>query len=173
MGTGVSVLHFKEGTAPAHLPALKGLFDAFIGNAPGSVIVKVPGSGLTVANDGTVTGTWTGVAQAPSQSSVGGGFAAGVGMRIRWYSDVVMNGHKVRGSTFLAPLAGSAYQTDGTIADATINAMATAINTFLTSCAGDFGVWTRPRVAGGGGGWSSVNSGLVPDRVSWLKSRRT
>jgi hypothetical protein len=70
-------------------------------------------------------------------------------------------------------VASAAYQADGSIADATVNALNTAISTFLTSCAGDFGIWTRPKTTVAGGGFSSVVSGSLVDRVSWLKTRRT
>lgn len=173
MGTGYSVLYFTEDTAATHLAALKAFFDAFAGNCPSGVTIRVPGNGDQVDNSNHVTGAWSGTAPAISAGSAPTQFAAGVGMRVRWHTGVTQNSRLVTGSTFLIPLSTGAYQADGSILDTVVNAIQTAANTFVTSCAGDLRVFSKPKTAGGAGGNYAVTSAQVVDRTSWLKTRRT
>lgn len=174
MGTGLSVFYFQTGTAATHLPALHDFFAQYAGAAPAGLSIRVPGSGLQMGLDGKVTGQWTGTAPAAIPGTVTGtSYAAGVGARIRWYTGTVVHGHRVVGSTFLLPLAVGNFQTDGSLMDATVNVFQTAANALVTAANGDFGIWTRPTKTGLPGAFSSVSSAACPDRVSWLKTRRT
>lgn len=103
-----------------------------------------------------------------------GAYSAASGAVVNWYTDGVRNGRRIRGRSFLVPLAGSALDTNGTIADTQLAALRTASNGLITATgAGDFGIWARPTTPGGTDGqWNAVTSMTVPDKVAVLRSRR-
>lgn len=172
MGAGVSTYYFTNGTAAGHLSDLYDLWSSVVGSMPSSVTVRVPGSGDVMDPlTGTITGGWTGTAPALLTGAAGGAYAAGVGMRVRWYTSTTINGHLVKGSTFFVPLAGGAYEADGSILNTVVTANQTAVNTFLTACGTDLRIWHRGN--GTNGIDVAVVSGTLVDRTSWLTSRRT
>jgi hypothetical protein len=172
MGAGVSVLHFADGQAAAHLADLHTLLAAVAGNMPSNVSMRIPGSGLKIdPATGAVTGVWTGTAPALVTGAAPTTQAAGVGGRIRWITTNVNWGGVVRGQTFFVPFSTGAYESDGTFLPAVVSALQSAADTFLTATAGTFRVWSRPR--GGAGGLDAVpTSAVFVDRVSWLQSRK-
>lgn len=163
--------------AAAALTAVGGFWQAVKGSMPPGYTVKVhdeidilnPSTGDLV---GTDTGGGTG------QTHVGiatGNFAAGVGLRIVWKTSGIVGNRKVKGSTFIVPLVAGCYDTDGSLIPGTVTTMATASGTLLTNLAAakmPLHVWSRP-VAGRPGQSSVVTGGTVPDKISWLRSRRT
>lgn len=101
-------------------------------------------------------------------------YSAASGAVITWRTGGVRNGRRVRGRTFLVPLANAAYQSDGTIATAVLTSLNTNMTTFI-SAAGtpDLGVWARPTSKGATDGiWYAVNGFTIPDKVAVLRSRR-
>lgn len=117
---------------------------------------------MTGTPDTTRIGT-----QTAAYSAVSGGC-------INWYTDGVRNGRRIRGRTFMVPLAASAYGTDGTL-DATKLATFRAANTAMVSHTGDgdLGVWSRPSApAATDGVWYVANSSTMADKAAVLRSRR-
>lgn len=173
MGTGLSTYYFQDGQAASHLDELHALWTSFAGSMPSAVTIRIPGSGETLnAATGAIDGVWTGTAPALITGAASGTYAAGVGMRVRWFTGVLAGDRYLTGATFVVPLATGAYQSDGSILDTVVSANQTAVNTFVTGVAPDYLIWHRP-VGGSGGGADSVVSGQVVDRTSWLTSRRT
>lgn len=165
---GVSV-HYGTtgGTANADL---KTFFTSVAGVFPLGLQWTIPGNGDEVdENSGTLSGTWT--------NSGGGGVvaasgaaqhAAGVGAYVNWNTGSIINGRRLKGRTFLAPLMNSAYDSSGTIVTGNLTTLQNAANTLVT--AGQIRVWHRP---GAGVGVSIVpSSATVPDQVTSLRSRR-
>jgi hypothetical protein len=101
-------------------------------------------------------------------------YSAASGAVVTWRTAGVRNGRRVRGRTFLVPLANSAYQSDGTLAAATVTALTTNLNTFLSpSGSANFGVYARPSSAAATDGIFHQATGFsVPDKVAVLRSRR-
>jgi hypothetical protein len=101
-------------------------------------------------------------------------YSAASGAVITWRTAGVRNGRRVRGRTFLVPLANSAYQSDGTLAAAAISSLTTNMQTFLSpSGSANFGVYARPSTKGATDGIFHQASGFsVPDKVAVLRSRR-
>lgn len=101
-----------------------------------------------------------------------GGYAGGAGCVVNWLTDAFVQGKRIRGRTFLVPLANAAFQSDGTLAD--------TLRTTIGAAATAFAVSTpQPAV------WSVRNLGAspvytiagmtgasVPDRSALLRSRR-
>lgn len=139
--------------------------------AAGSTIT-IPDTGDLVDDaTGELAGSWSDGSTSTVQTTGAGGFAAGVGARVKWSTQGVVNGRRVRGSTFLVPLSAAQYQSDGTLLDATKGVLQTAANTMNNAFSSGLLIWHRP-VNGAGGSSHAVTSGEVPDKVSWLRSRR-
>lgn len=101
-------------------------------------------------------------------------YSAASGGVITWRTDGVRNGRRVRGRTFLVPLANSAYQSDGTIASAALTSLNTNIASFLApSGSANFGVYARPTSKTATDGiFHKATSFSIPDKVAVLRSRR-
>jgi hypothetical protein len=106
-------------------------------------------------------------------------YAAGVGCCVSWGTAAVHGTKRLRGRTFLVPLANNEYDTTGTIVDSNRAAIAAAAAT-LAADAG-FGVYGRQRDAytdehgshpALSGQWAGATSGTVRDKVAILRSRR-
>lgn len=108
-------------------------------------------------------------------SGAGAGTYAGPsGACVTWRTGSFLSGRRVRGRTFLVPLASSAYQEDGTLAAARIAEIRTGAaalaNDTLFEGAG-LVVWHRP-TNGAGGSEHRVVGSQVADKVAVLRSRR-
>lgn len=101
-----------------------------------------------------------------------GGYSGPSGAVVNWRTNDYRNGRRIRGRTFLVPLAGSAYQSDGTLTSSALGSLRDFGSSVIGS-GGDpqFGVWSRPRDGAGGVFASAVNSN-VPDMAAVLRSRR-
>lgn len=171
-GPGLSTFYFD----PADVGASDVIFD-FFNSAPllfpNSVSIFVPSGGDIIEElDGTLAGTWndpgTGGTVAGTNS---GDFFAGVGMRVKWPTDGIFAGRRVVGSTFLVPIAAAISDTTGTIDSATVTAVQTSADVVASSSV-DFKIWSRPSGVLTGES-NSIVEAQVPDRTSWLRSRRT
>jgi len=103
-----------------------------------------------------------------------GNYSAVSGAVVNWYTDGVRNGRRIRGRTFLVPIAGSTLDVDGSINNTQLTALRAATTTFTAAGgAGDMGVWSRPSVPGATDGeWNAVSAFTIPDKVAFLSSRR-
>ncbi len=169
-GSGVSVFYSLDPADPTG--ALGTFFNAIKGLFPTYVSWSIPSSGDTIeSTTGALTGSWSGGTAATITGAGGGASAAGTGMYVRWYTNTIRNGRKFLGRTFLAPVAVGAYAADGTLDAANQAAVQTAVNTLVGASA--LVVWGRPTTPGGSDGlFAEQTSGLVPDVVTSLRSRR-
>lgn len=174
VGGGVSTF-YTEGPALTLHNAVVALFSSTVqGLVPNSVTFTIPNSGDVLASDtGELLSVWSeGVQWSQTGTVAGGQYAAGVGARLLWDTAQRTNNRRVRGSTYLAPLAVGAYQSDGTIVDSTRTALSAAAHAMLVAVGNDLLVWTRPK-GGLGGRANTVIEGSCSDKVTWLRSRRT
>lgn len=101
-----------------------------------------------------------------------GNFSSASGACISWLTSAIVGGHRVRGRTFLVPLASGGYDNQGTLATAYLASLQTAITTLLAATP-DLVVWRRPiSQAAGGGGTNLVLVGKVTDKAAVLTTRR-
>lgn len=170
---GVSVFYSIGTDASAAIAALNTWFGANKALYPNGLSWQTPSAGDIVdETDGELIGDYTGAAGAVTAATGGAGiYAGGVGMRVRWNTSGIVNRRRVRGSTFMVPLLGSAYDGSGTIQNASVATVQTASNALVA--AGVLRVWHRPSPGGSDGVSYPFMSALVPDRVSTLRSRRT
>ena len=160
---------------------LKAATDAFIGGVapafPSSVTFTVPAEGdLVLDSDGTLAGSWT----SGSATTIPGGgdtlFAAPSGACVSWTTGDIVTGsagrpRRLRGRTFLVPLAHNLYASDGTIDAASLTNLRNRASTFWVD--GSLVVWHRPTTVGGTDGFAGdVIGSDVKDKVAVLRSRR-
>ena len=172
VGPAVSTFYFSSG-ATGFQPALVSFFNTLAARRPAGVNVAIPNTGDELeASSGDLTSVWTAGVYTNSIGTGAGVFVGGVGMRIVWNTNGFTNGRRVRGSTYFVPVSSATYDTDGTLAGSALADVDAAAGALLTAVGTTMVVWTRPRT-GVTGGVNSVTGKTVPDKVSWLRSRRT
>lgn len=185
-GNGYSIFHFKDFAAgePAvgDADGAKGKVNTFVetikGYIPPSVSMQVE-SEVEVLDEsngqlqnvlgGSVPQLWTG----------GGsdtlGWSAPTGAVVSWSTGGIRNGRRIRGRTFIVPLAGNAYENNGTLSGGfqmVVNMAATALR--ADSGTPDLGIWARPTATGASDGvWNVVTGHRNPDMAAILRSRRS
>lgn len=142
-------------------------------NVPGNVTFTVPSGGDLIRDtDGELVGSWTTTGGGTVVGTGVGGFAIGVGARIKWTTSGVVNGRRVRGSTYLVPLMAGSFETDGRVRAATITSLSTPLSALVTAQSGKLVIWSRP-VGTRVGSSHVVTAGTIPSNPSTLRSRRT
>lgn len=101
-----------------------------------------------------------------------GPYSAASGAVVNWNTGAYKSGRRVRGRTFLVPLASSSYDGRGDLSSGALSDIraGAAILTGGSSLL-PFVVWSRP-VNGSGGTAHPVTSATVPDLGAVLRSRR-
>lgn len=181
-GPGVSTFYCLDPSA--FLPLLHDFLSNFTGSLPGTVVITIEGSGDIIdSTSGLLTGTWTAAAPAPILGVAAGAYAAPAGVVVNWLTGTVLDGHRLRGRTFIVPLSGSAFDGDGSILTALLGGIRAAADSFIVAAANNFVIWHRPRPAGTvnrkgvvlparAGGHAIATSSRVLDKVAVLRSRR-
>lgn len=167
---GVSVFYGVPGGSL--VSDLKTFFNAIKALFPSGLSWQIPTAGDNVDSaSGHLTGGWSDVNGGIVSSTGSGIWAAGTGMGVRWHTNGLVNSRRLKGRTFLCPMFGSAFQTDGTIVDAYVTTVQTAANAVVTG--GDMLIWHRPPTGTFAGGVTSpVTAAVAEDRVTSLRSRR-
>lgn len=183
MGSGLSVMHFgglaeDEGSLDDLAAAVTEFWDDIKEGLAGGVTVQTQNIiDLIDTEDGGLLGSFGVPAQAVKAPSGAYAYAAGVGMRVRWQTAGIRNDRRVIGTTFIVPITSAQYEINGTIITSWHTTVTTAAATLLSSTAAlglPMHVWSRPSTPGGSDGISSVvTASVVPDKVSWLKTRRS
>ena len=112
-----------------------------------------------------------------------GVYSAPTGAVVDWSTGAIYEGHRVVGRTFLVPLVGSVYETNGTLTTAAINTINAAASALRLAAGPVFGVWsrpfhgapavgTKPARPAHNGRFFRATSNSVPDRAAVLRSRR-
>jgi len=105
------------------------------------------------------------------------GYAGGAGLKVTWNTGQIRNGRRVRGATFIVPVANSCFSPTGTIQQATQTSITAAATTLLSSLgAGStpMGVWSRPFNGDNprAGFATEVTQGLCSTKTAILRGRR-
>ena len=173
VGPGVSTFHWSFLPDIEDLQDVRAWFNAVKGFLPGNVTLVFPGSVEVLDVD---TGALTGVeligsSPAPVVGGGAGGYAAGVGARVVWYTDGIFRGRRVKGATYLVPITSAFYDSQGNISSANVDLLQTASSTLVSNTS--LCVWSRPRKGQVGGAVSTVVGCQAKNSVTWLRSRRT
>ena len=171
-GPGVTTFYWNEADT-GFQPKVIAFFNAVKNVVAVGVTWTIPASGdLIDVATGEITGAWVDGTSSSVASAQAGNYAAGVGARIAWQTSGIRNGRRVRGSTFIVPVTVAGYDAGGTLATSVIDACNTAAGTLFTAGATGLRIWSRPGPSGAGQA-NTVLNGSCPDRVSWLRTRRT
>lgn len=171
-GPGLTTFYFDE-AHEGFASDVSDFFQAVDAYLPIGITVTVPSSGDLIDIDtGELSGTWAEAASGPGVGAGFGAYPAGVGARLSWSTGGIVAGRRVRGSTFLCPLVNSAFDVDGTIQATARENLEAAGNALRAASGTNLKIYSRP-APGRPGVASSVISAACPDKVSWLRSRRT
>ena len=171
-GGGVSTFYLSE-AAVGFVADLRTFFDSCKALIPSGVLIDIPASGdLLDETTGVISGAWADTGALQVVCTGAGAFVGGTGARIVWATGGIRNGRRVKGSTFMAPLIGTAFEADGTPAAVTITTLANAASALRIALPSELLVYSRPGPSGPGMA-SEVIGSSVPNAASWLRSRRT
>ena len=176
---GVSIFYCDAAVSTA-VAALVTFFNAIKTSFPNALSWVVPGAGDVIETDhGALAGTWT-MSGSGTVTGTGGAvaYAAGTGARLKFLTNGIVHGRRVRGSVFLTGMSSSLYDTNGTIANGTIGAFQTAGGGLVSD--GSFRVYRReykfdeahPDIPARLGSAYAYTACVGPDQVTSLRSRR-
>ena len=186
-GPGISTFYF--GDAALSQSSLRNFFANLAPFIPIDVSMTVEAGGDTIeAETGALVGVWAGAAAVGVSGSGTGSYAAPAGASITWTTGGILDGRRLRGRTFLVPMVSSSFEGDGSLVAATILEINDRAAALLATHPLNQKVWHRPRVGTGpwtdvhgtvhpakvghAGGFDSVVSAFVADKVAVLRSRR-
>lgn len=181
---GPSVMTLYQDAAHVGLPsAAKTWLSALAANFPSSLTFTIPDGGDLIQDvDGALEGTWSDGGGGVVTGTGTQGFLQGTGARVVWGTSGVTNNRRVKGSTFLVPLAAGDFDTSGMMAPASYTSLDTPTQSFLSTMGTALMIWSRPRKAwvykgvshpARAGTSHSVISATVDRHVTTLRSRRT
>lgn len=151
---------------------------------PPSVHITPERVGDTIEDTtGALTGSWVGGVVTASVGGAGGAYSAPTGAVVTWLTTTVLDGKRVRGRTFVVPLAGVDYEADGTLAVGTLSGLQAPAAQLILEQSASFVIWhrpfkgraataTRPARPAHLGGHGLVTASRVPDLAAVLRSRR-
>lgn len=164
--------------------SLQSLFTAVAPALPDDVTAQVEAAGdIIESTNGALVGSWSKDPLPPIVGQQVGGYAGPAGCMLRWNTNGIVGRRRVRGRTFLVPLAATNYNTVGQILPAVVSGIAASANAFVFEQSLDFVIWSRPFIGAPAtptraarparlGSHSLVTSATVPTKVVVLRSRR-
>lgn len=175
---GYSVFHFSasEPTVPNAQAAAEAV-QAFMLEArslmPNVVSIRVSSTvDILDETNGVLQASLSITALPTLTGMVAGAYSAPSGAVVHWLTMDTRNGRRVRGRTFLVPLASASYDGQGTLVPTTLDRLNTAA-TALRTATPVLEIWGRPSAPGAtDGGAYQVTGSSVPDMAAILRSRR-
>lgn len=175
-GPGVSTFYCLNPNT--FLPLLRDMYFNNSVTMPFGVTVTIENTGDVIdSTTGVLTNTWTAAPVVFVQGQGGAGYSAPSGACVTWTTGTILDGTRLRGRTFLVPLTGDSYQSDGSLDPVTLTRLRDNAASLVNAAAANFVVYHRPIAAGKlhgprAGGHSVVTGSLVRDKVAVLRSRR-
>jgi len=162
-----------EAAATAAFERVAAAFNNWRDVCPGIVSFSLAPEAIILDSDtGETLGAVPRGAVAINQPTGTGAYSGPSGAVINWNTADYRAGRRIRGRTFVVPLANTAYDANGTLTTAALGALRTGANKLVGDAGGpEFGVWSRPR-GGSGGVFATVVGASVPDKAAVLRSRR-
>ena len=186
-GPGISTFYALSGaTAVAPISAFFQVLKTWL---PIDIHTQVQSSGdVLESSTGALTGSWVGSGGGFAANDGQGPYSAASGLTIRWDTGGIFSGRRLRGRTYIVPLVGSAFDTDGTPNSGVVASINVAAAALIAAVPGNLVVWQRPRPASLAwtdvhgrlhpaktlrtGGEGSIILGTVVDKAAVLTSRR-
>lgn len=185
---GFTVLHFRDfatgeggGTDPDSAQAVaaatrvRSFFDAIKANLPAAATVTIePEVEMLEDTTGELMDTFPAGTQAVVTGTNSAAFAGPIGAVINWKTGSVRNGRRIRGRSFIVPMALGMFTTGGIVTPAAQTTLQTAANALVDNTSTpDLGVYARPSAPlATDGRWVLATSATVPTLAAVLRSRR-
>ena len=146
--------------------------------------IQIPAAGDVINDvDGVIVGSFTAGVFPPLHGTGTGVYAAPAGVLIEWLTQTILDGHRIKGRTFLVPVGVANYDASGQIVASDVTNLQANGNTLATFSPGNFVIWHRPRLARAAtatrkalsahvGGHAVVTGSRVSPKVTVLRSRR-
>jgi hypothetical protein len=177
IGLAANVLHYAGDVGPVDAQKVSTAYAMLRPILNSSTGLSIPNSGDVIEDTtGSLTGEWTSTGGGQTTGTAAFNPAAGVGACVTWNTGGIVTGasgkgRRLRGRTFIVPLATVAYDSDGSLTSSALQTLNDFGNGMLAS--GPLAVWHRPTTKGGSNGNSyGVTSFKVRDKVAFLSSRR-
>ena len=179
---GVSTFYATD--AAVLIPQLRTFFDAIKSGLPLIVKIDIDNFGDTLNSDnGELIGSWVGAVQAQVVGTGAAAYSSLSGSLVQWKSDTVLSGRRLRGHTFLVPLATGCYDASGQLLAAVRVTELAAAAALVTASASNMLLFQRPRLAKPAdgsrhavtarlGGYGPVTGSSVRAALTSLRSRR-
>jgi hypothetical protein len=127
------------------MESLHTLFDSLSSRLPNTVTCVIEPSGDVIDDTtGDIVGAWAGTPQAAVTGTQTQGYQAASGAQLSWGTSTILDGHRLRGRTFLVPLAGNMFSGTGQLQEINRAAMETSALAYLVSQDASFVIWHRP-----------------------------
>ena len=169
---GMSIMYFAdEGGVAAQRAALADFWSALAGILDQQTSWRIQTTGRILDEaSGTLTGLWSDPTnRAGNGNQTGEPVSNSTQALIRWVTDDVVNGRRIRGRTFIPGLTNKAI-TAGEVSASALNAMETAAAAYAD--ASGLVIWHRPDDSGSGGSVHSVTASSVWNEFAVLRGRR-
>lgn len=153
--------------AEAMAARVRTFFDAWAGWIPSGVRISFGGPAQIFSDAAVLEGEVTYTSPADILGMNSAAYAGASGATVQWLTNAFQNGRKVRGRTFMVPLAG-AFDAAGTLSTAVVSAGSAAANALANNVPG-LTLITR---SGNIVQRASIVGGVVADRAAVLRSRR-
>lgn len=173
IGPGLSTFYVKPDSTVGEADDIEAFFNAIKALFSTGVTWTIESSGdLIEDTTGALAGSWSDPGTGGTVTGTSAqNYVLGAGARVVWGTSGIFKNRRVKGATFLCPLIIDAFSGNQALADTPRATMQTAAAALLTAVP-ELCVWSRPQ-PGFPGESHLVTSTSVPDKVSWLRSRRT
>lgn len=170
--------------AASFLPKIQLFWAQTVALMPSGFLAQVENIGDTIeASTGALTGSWSGPAQGVAGGGGTGVYSAPTGACVNWITDVVADGSRVRGRSFIVPLSATAFDLTGSLSEPTLAALRTSAAELIGNSNSNFAVWhrpslgtpatpTRPARPAHAGLFAFVTKAVIRDSAAVLRSRR-
>jgi hypothetical protein len=172
VGTGLSTFYSQGTFAAGDAGDIKAFFTAVKATFPSGITWTIPNSydiiedtSGVLLGGGTTTGGGT-----ETSGGTGTNFVQGAGGRVVWNTNGIFKGRRVRGSTFMVPLVADYWEGANAISSVATGNWSTAAAALIAAVP-TLSIWSRPS-GGVAGEQNLVTSATIPDKTSWIRSRR-
>lgn len=174
---GVSTFYCTDVTS--FRPALATWLGHMGAYMPNMVDMQIAADGDVILDtDGSIVAGWADSAIGSIPGVGSPDYSAPVGFQARWLTDTVVDGHRLRGRTYLVPMTGSIIDAYGGLNPTVTTALQGFSDDFVGDVADNMLIWHRPRdvsvrhpVARAGSS-APVTGCVVPSKLVVLTSRR-
>ena len=171
--------NFYMDTSVTDPTPIRTFFEAIKTMFPTGLTISVPGSGDQINElTGTIIGAWSGTVPALVTATGGvGNYTGCAGGQVQWQTTSVVAGRRPLAKTFLVPLYGTKYDTNGSLDNTAVSTIQTAAAALVTAMSPNLRIWARPFAgtatkAARVGSSVPVTSARVQDMSVSLRSRR-